>query len=310
MRILMVGAGATGGYFGGRLAQAGRDLTFLVRDRRAQQLRAHGLQLISPHGEATLQPKLISAEELRRSHEGFDLIILSTKSYQLDAAMADIAPAVGSGTMLLPILNGMCQLAVLDARFGAEHVLGGSVRIVADVDAEGRIHQQTKLGELSYGERSRERTARIEAINEAMQGAGFEAILQPDILATLWQKWWILASLGSICIVGRGALGQVAEAPRGPGLARDLVRECTDIAAANGYPANQAMLTDHLQRMTEAGSPLTSSMYRDMIKGAPVEADHILGDLLDRAQGVPAPLLTAAYVQLKVYEAQRVDDTK
>ena len=309
MRILVVGAGATGGYFGGRLAQAGRDVTFLLRERRAQHVRTRGLEIVSPHGNATVHPQTVSAEKLRNKPETFDLIVISTKSYQLASAMDDIAPAVGPGTLLLPILNGMRQLAMLAERFGADHVLGGSVRIVADIDAEGRVCQETTLGELNYGEiwgePSRERTERLMAVQNTLQGAGFGVYLQGNMLATLWQKWWILASLGSICILGRGAIGEVAAAPQGPELARAVVAECTAIAAANGYPANEAMLADHIKRVTEAGSPLTSSMYRDMIKGAPVEADHILGDLLDRAKGVAAPLLTAAYVQLKVYEGSR-----
>ena len=262
---------------------------------------------IFPHGgdPITIRPKIVSAAGLRQTPQAFDLIVIGTKAYQLEAAMDDIAPAVGPHTLLLPILNGMRQLPLLEERFGAEHVLGGSVRIVSDLDEQGRVHQKTPLGELSYGERSGERTSRIEAVDQAMQGSGFVAILQPDILATLWQKWWILASLGSICILARGAIGEAAEAPYGPAFAQAIIDECIGIAAANGYPPNEAMLADHRKRMTEPGSALTSSMYRDMIKGAPVEADHILGDLLGHAKGVSAPLLTAAYVQLKVYEAAR-----
>ena len=305
MRILMVGAGATGGYFGGRLAQAGRDITFLLRENRAKQIRERGLRIISPHGDATVHPRMLSAQDLARTKEQFDLVIISTKAYQLDGAMADIAPAVGSATMLLPLLNGMRQLQVLERRFSAGQVLGGSVRIVADLDEDGRVHQQTMLEELSFGERNGDRSERILAVEQALSHAGFAAILRPDILATLWQKWWILASLGSICILARGTIGQVAAAPRGPEFARSVVQECTKIAAANGYPASETMLADHLRRMEEASSALTSSMYRDMIKGAPVEADHILGDLLQRAKDVDAPLVTAAYVQLRVYEAQR-----
>ncbi len=305
MRILMVGAGATGGYFGGRLVQAGRDVTFLLREPRAARIRERGLTVVTPQGTFTVQPRVRTAAALRATPASFDLIVLGTKAYQLEGAMNDIAPAIGPDTAILPILNGMRQLPVLDERFGAAHVLGGSVRIVADVDAEGRVHQKTNLGELSYGERDRTHSARIEAVNRSMRDAGFEAILQPDIIATLWQKWWILASIGTICILARGTIGQASEAPRGDAFARAVVKECTDIATANGYPPDQAMLADHLKRMTEHGSALTSSMYRDMMKGAPVEADHVLGDLLDRAKEVHAPLLTAAYVQLKVYEAGR-----
>ncbi len=306
MRILMVGAGATGGFFGGKLVAAGRDVTFLLRERRAQQISEHGLQLVDHQGkQLTVHPKTLSAEDLRQRPQPFDLIVLSTKAYQLEAAMDDIAPAVGPATMLLPILNGMRQFPLLDARFGPHRVLGGSVRIVADLDERGRIHQMTSLDEISYGERSRERTARILALDQTLQNVGFTAILQPDILATLWQKWWILASLGAICVLTRGTVGQAAQVPQGPALALAILAECTAIATANGYPPNPDMLAQHQARYTEPGSTLTSSLYRDMTKGASVEADHIFGDLLDHAKGVPAPLLTAAYVQLKVYEAGR-----
>ncbi len=303
MRILVVGAGATGGFYGGLLLNAGRDITFLLRSRRAAQIREHGLQILTHKGdELTLHPKVVSAAELKAAGTTFDLILITTKSYQLAGAMDDIAPAVGPQTMLLPTLNGMAQLSALDQRFGAQHVLAGTVRVVSDVDEQGSVHQMASLDEMSYGERSRERTERILAVDQAMQGAGFTAILPPDILAILWQKWWILASMGVACVLTRGPVGQAASVPHGPELAGAILKECADIATANGYPPDPAMYTEHAARLTEVGSKLTSSLYRDLMKGAPVEADHILGDLLEHAKGVSAPLITAAYVQLKVYE--------
>lgn len=305
MRILMVGAGATGGYFGGRLAQAGRDINFLLRDRRAAQIAEQGLTIRSPHGDAHVQPRVVTAKELQQTPAIFDLIVLTTKSYQLAQAMLDIAPALGPETMIMPILNGMAQLQTLNEHFGAARVLGGSVRIIADLDEAGCVHQMTKLGEWSYGEQNGARTQRIAVVDAALRDAGFDALLQPDILATLWQKWWILASMGAVCVLARGTIGQAVQAPHGTAFTTAVVQECTTIATANGYPPNPAMVADHMRRMTDAQANLTSSMYRDMIKGAPVEADHILGDLLQRTNGTAAPLLTAAYVQLKVYEAQR-----
>ncbi len=308
MRILVVGAGATGGFFGGMLARAGRDVTFLLREGRMRQVQEDGLVLVRPNETVTVRPVMVTAATLREAgtdQEPFDLVVLSTKAYQLEQAMEDVAPALGPQTMILPILNGMRQIAILQERFGAERVLGGSVRIVADMGADGQIQQKTALGELSYGEISREQTARIEAVDGEMRGCGFEALPQPDIVATLWQKWWILASMGVVCVLARGAIGQAASAPEGDVFVRAVLRECTEIARANGFPPDEAMLEDHRKRLLDKGSSLTSSMYRDMTKGAPVEADHILGDLLARAGGVDAPLVRAAYVQLKVYEAGR-----
>ena len=304
MRILIVGAGATGGFYGGKLIQAGRDITFLLRDNRAKQIREQGLRIL-PHraDPITVHPAILTAADLRNSPQNFDLIVISTKAYQLESAMEDIAPAVGPDTMLLPILNGMRQLSILDTRFGASCVLGGSVRVMSDLDEEGRILQMSSLDQMSYGERSGARTPRILRVDAALRSAGFEAILQPDIVDTLWQKWVLLASMGAICVLARGNAGQVALAPHGPAFAAAVVAECRAIATANGYPPAADLVSGHAQRMVEPGSTLTSSMYRDMMKGAPVEADHVLGDLLARAGGVAAPLLTAAYVQLKVYEA-------
>ena len=305
MRVLIVGAGATGGFFGAHLLQSGRDVTFLVRETRAAQLREWGLEVLGPQSNFTVHPRLITAGELLSKPHTFDLIVITTKAYQLADAMEDLAPAMGPETILLPILNGMRQLSILGERFGKEHVLGGSVRVFAELDERGRVHQRTRLGEISYGELSGEQTVRLARVDHLFKGAGFDALPQTDIRSALWQKWWILASLNAICILSRGTIGEVAQAPRGGELVYALIAEATAIAKESGFPPDAAMLEDHTQRMTESRSPLTASMYRDMLKGAPVEADHVLGDLLDRANGVAAPLLTAAYVQLKVYEASR-----
>ena len=305
MRILVIGAGAVGGYFGGRLAAAGRDVTFLVRAARAEQLRRTGLQIFDPYGDVSVQPKLLLAEELKARPEAFDLIVVSTKAYSLEAAMEDFAPAVGSATVILPLLNGMRHLDALDARFGAEHVVGGSTQVVADLDAEGRVHSMTQLHDFNFGERDKAVTERIRAIETTLQGAGFDVHLRPDILATMWQKWTVLASLGAITCLLRGSIGAIVAAPGGVETARTILAECVAMATANGYPPTEAAHTVMTQRLTEPGSPLTASMYRDLQKGARVEADHILGDLLERGRkhGVEAPLVRAAYAQLSVYSA-------
>ena len=305
MRVLVIGAGAVGGYYGGRLAAAGRDVTFLVRGKRAEQMKADGLRLRTPGGEVVVRPKLLSADELTSGGKEFDLVIVSTKAYSLAGAMEDFAPAVGAGTAVLPLLNGMRHLEVLTARFGAERVLGGMCRVAADLDEEGWINLRLPLDELAFGELTGDRhSARIEAIAETLRVEGITATLSDDILTTMWTKWWILASLGTINVLARGTIGEVAAVtPYGPAMAEAAVAECTGIAAANGYPADATMVEDHRKRVVEVGSAMTTSMYRDLAKGASVEADQILGDLLERAKEVKAPLVGAAYVQLKVYEA-------
>ena len=309
MRILVIGAGAVGGYFGGRLAAAGRDVTFLVRAGRAEQLRRTGLEIFDPYGDVTIQPKLLTAEELKARPETFDLILLSTKAYSLESAMEDFAPAVGDATAILPLLNGMRHLDALDARFGAEHVLGGTTYIVADMDAEGRVHSMTRLHDLTFGERDRRVTERIKAIETTLMGAGIDVRLRPDIVATMWQKWTMLASAGAITCLLRGSIGAVVAAPGGVETVNAIVDECMAIASANGYPPENAEYgaeyASTRRRLVEPGSSLVTSMYRDLQKGARVEADQILGCLLEqgRLHGVEAPLVRAAYAQLCVYSA-------
>jgi 2-dehydropantoate 2-reductase len=305
MRILVIGAGATGGYFGGRLAAAGRDVTFLVRHDRAAQLERTGLRIFDPDGDVTVQPKLLSAEALKANPTAFDLILLSTKAYSLDGAIDDFAPAVGSETVILPLLNGMSHMDALAARFGAKHVVGGSTQIIGNMDAEGYVHSMTHLHDLNFGECDKTVTARIKAIDETLRGAGFEVNLKPDIIAAMWQKWTLLASLGAITCLLRGAIGAIVAAPGGLETAQAIEAECVAIATASGHPPDEAFHAMMTKRLTEPGSPLTASMYRDLQKGARVEADHILGDFLarGRSHGVEAPLVQAAFAQLSVYSA-------
>src|SRR5215472_14628976 len=307
MRTLIVGAGATGGFFGGRLAQIGRNVTFLVRPARAEKLRRDGLEIISPHGNATIPAKLITADELRAKPQPFDLIILAVKAYALDQALEDLAPAVGPATTILPLLNGMRQLDMLDALFGADRVIGGTCRINSDVDADGRILQLSKLGDITFGERDRQSTERIARINAELSGALFDLILSPDVLHAMWNKWYVLASLNTICVLPRGTCGEVVAVPHGLDFANAAIDECIAIATANDYPPPADLIDWDRKRLTLPGSDLTSSMYRDMTKNAPVEADHIIGDLLERGEShnVAAPLLRATYIQLKVYASSR-----
>ncbi|HTX57736.1 MAG TPA: 2-dehydropantoate 2-reductase [Candidatus Acidoferrales bacterium] len=300
MRILVVGAGATGGYFGGRLAQAGRDVTFLVRAARAAALRETGLAIKSPLGDVTLTPQIVEKRELAAP---YDLILLGLKAYALESAMEDFAPAVGSQSMILPMLNGMRHIDRLVERFGEGPVLGGVCYVASTLDEHGRIVQLTEMQQLGYGERSGEMSARIHALDEAMQGAGFPAAASPHIIQDMWDKWVVLAALGASTCLLRAAIGTIVAAGGADQILR-VIDECTAVARASDYSPGGSFLTDIRTRLTAAGSPLTSSMFRDMQQGHDVEADHILGDLVDRARGfgLSTPLLAAAYMMLHIYQ--------
>jgi 2-dehydropantoate 2-reductase len=301
MRILIVGAGAVGGYFGGRLAEAGRDVTFLVRPSRARQLTRDGLRIISPHGDAVLSPKLVSAEEIDTP---YDLVFVSVKAYALEAAMNDFAAAVGRQTMILPVLNGMRHIDLLAKRFGDHAVIGGACLVAAEIDGQGRIVQLADVQQLLYGERNGETTPRLKTLDATMQGAGFDPGLSPDIMQAMWEKWIQLATLGAITCLMRGTIGEIVAAPGGAELSIKMLDESAAVATAGGHKPSEDFLSRNAAAMTTPGSSLTSSMYRDLRKNAPVEADHILGDFIEggSAHGVATPLLKAAFINLRVYQ--------
>jgi 2-dehydropantoate 2-reductase len=303
MRILVVGAGATGGYFGGRMAQAGRDVTFLVRPGRAAQIAADGLQIISPHGDVTLQPKLVTASDLTAD---YDAVLLTVKAYALDAAINDLKPAMAGGAMIMPVLNGMRHIDRLIAEYGDAAVLGGVCVVASMVDAAGRIVQLAPMQGLSYGERSGAITDRICALDETIQGCEFPGTLSETILQAMWEKWTFLATLGALTCLMRGSIGALVAVPGGRDVALGMLAECVSVATAEGFPPSEAFLTRIKAMVTLEGSPLTASMYRDLQAGAPVEADQILGDMLVRASGhgLATPLLQAAFTQLSIYQAE------
>ncbi|GGA15348.1 2-dehydropantoate 2-reductase [Dyella caseinilytica] len=305
MKILVVGAGATGGYFGGRLLERGQDVTFLVRKARAAVLARDGLLIRSPAGDAALpSPSTVQASTLNHA---FDLIIVSCKAYHLAQVIDDIAPAVGPDTAILPILNGMQHLDLLDARFGAKHVLGGSCFIASTLNAEGVVHHLGKPHRLTYGERDGSRSERVEHIEQAMLKANFESFLSSSILQDMWDKWVFLASLAGITCLMRAPIGDIVAAQGGTQATLQLLEECSRVAEACGHAPSEAALQRSRSVLTEADSSTSASMMRDLEQGGQVEADHIIGDMLARgeAAGLDLPMLRVTYAHLKAYEARR-----
>ena len=307
MRILVVGAGAIGGYFGARLAVAGRDVTFLVRPKRAQQL-AGGLILLSPKGDATIAaPKLVSEATLSplgAPSEPFDLILLSCKSYDLDSAMDSFARAVGPKTMILPLLNGESHIDTLKKRFGAGAVLGGQCQISSTLDEQGRVVHLNDWHMLGFGELDGSPSTRIEAVNESFSGANFEPQLSLHILHDMWEKWVFIATMAGITCLMRAALGDI-ETAGGTSIALELFEECSAIAGKNGYTVRPVVGERIRKTLTTPGSTLMASMLRDVEGQRKTEHEHILGDLLARAQGIPAPVLEICLAHLRAYEARR-----
>lgn len=304
MRLLVVGAGSTGGYFGGRLAKAGRDVTFLVRLARRAQLLAGGLQVESPCGDFSILPEMVSAGEIDAP---YDAVLLAVKGYSLKAALDDMAPAVGPDTMVTPLLNGMKHMEILRERFGERSVIGAACFIPVMLDGEGRIVHLSKVHELVYGELSGASSIRMQELDAFMSGAGFDNRFSDTIEREMWEKWVLLASLSGINCLMRGSIGEAMAAPGGIEFASRFLDEVVAIIRAVGSAPSEKFLAETRARLTQSGSSMTASVYRDLQSGSRLEADQILGDLLARGQRakVPTPLLAAAYTNVSIYENRR-----
>jgi 2-dehydropantoate 2-reductase len=305
VKILILGAGAVGGYWGARLHQAGIDVTFLLREKRAETVRKNGLVVKSPKtGDAVLPVKVVT----KASDGGpYEVIILACKGYDLSSALDAIAPAVGANTTIVPILNGHMHFAILDARFGKERVAGGLARIGGMLGPNGEILHSGASG-VSFGERDGKppRAALVE-LDAACKKAGIVGGLNPNINQDLWDKWIMLGAIAGMCSAMRGAIGDIMASDEGEAIMREILDECRKVAQAEGYPPGDKAYEGVKAALTQKSSKSVASILGDIEKGGAVEGKQIVGDMLTRARkhGIAAPNLRFAYAHLQTYEARR-----
>lgn len=305
MKILVVGAGAIGGYYGARLVQAGADVTFLVRAKRAAALAADGLHVRSELGDFHAPVNTALRENLK---PGYDLILLSCKTYDLPTAIEDIAPAVGPATAILPFLNGLSVYELLDARFGRSRVLGGVSYIATQLDSAGVIQHFGPTDVVVVGERSpetRQQAADFHAL--IAQSAGARS-LSPQITHALWNKWVMLGTGALMTCLMRGTVAEILATQEGEALMRQALAESLSVAAAE----ENALAPEEIQRiearLLDANSAWAASMMRDIAQQAPrLEAQAIVGDMIVRAErhGLAVPLFRVGYCHLQVYARQQ-----
>jgi 2-dehydropantoate 2-reductase len=299
--ILVVGAGATGGFFGALLAKRGRDVTFLVRPPRAAALRQHGLRVTGQGHDDLIDAKVVTSRDLAAP---FELILLSVKATGLAEALDDLAPAVGPDTAVVPFLNGLDHMRALNGRFGRQRVFGGVVAVATTLAADGTIVQLAPGASLTIGEQDGPLTARMEGIAALLSGAGFTFDVTSDIVSAMWRKWVFIASIGALTCLFRGTIGEVAAAPGGSEVGPAILREAASVAAAAGHPLPRPDRNALFRLLTDPGSAMTSSLYRDLQAGRGTEVEQILGDLISRARalGVATPVLDLATLALRVHQ--------
>ena len=300
-RILVVGAGSTGGYFGAHLAKAGRDVTFLVRPRRKQQIERGGLVINGRGGTFTVQPKMVQVGE---AEEFFDVVIVAVKGQSLPGVIVEIAPYVGPDTLILPLLNGMRHYDLLEHAFGKERLLGCVCKIGAVVRADGSIDQLSDQHELAYGELDGTRSGRLDKLHARIVDAGFTARVSANIVSEIWMKWCMIATIGAVTCTMRAPVGAVASTPEGSLFSQAVLREVCAVVSAIGTALPSSFVDDLAARLGDTRSAQVSSLYRDLIENIPTEYETVIGDLCDRAlaAGIATPLLGAARAHLATYE--------
>ncbi|WP_207537396.1 2-dehydropantoate 2-reductase [Sabulicella rubraurantiaca] len=299
MRLLVLGAGALGGYYGGRLHEAGGDVTFLVRPARAEALRRDGLRIESPYGDAHL-PVRVTTEP----GSGFDVVLLTCKNYDLPGAIEAVRPAVEAGALVVPVLNGMSHIGALQEAFGPGRVLGGLAKIQATLTPDGTVRHFNDWRWLFFGRLDGAPCPVSAALEEAFAPAkGVVAKQVPDMERRLWEKIVHLGTSAIGTVLMRGDVGRIVRAGGSPLLQRVLERNAA-IAAHHGHPVTDAFMTEYRALFSDAGSAYATSMLRDIERGARNEGEAVLGFLLEAARraGVPDEIHEAALLHARVQQ--------
>jgi 2-dehydropantoate 2-reductase len=304
MKILVLGAGAVGGYFGGRMAQKGADVTFQVRPKRAEALARDGLRIASKFGDASVKVRCVTQDRVKPE---YDVVMFTAKAYDFASALDAIAPAMGAKTLALPFLNGMAHMAKLDERFGRERVLGGVAYIAAQLAPDGSIKHLNDFHRIVYGPRDAGQKTACDALGKTLEGVNFDSKQLDNIEQAMWDKWVLLATLAGITCLMRGPVGDIVATASGERLTLALLAECASIAAAERCPTPEAVMGNYRGMLTQKGSGFTASMLRDIESGGQTEGDHILGALLATARkhSLAAPVLEVAATHVETYAARR-----
>lgn len=305
MRFLVLGAGALGGYFGAKLLRGGADVTFLVRPKRAAQLAANGLVLKSQDGDIAVPAKTVLAGQVAGT---YDIVLLCCKAYDLDDAIAAIAPAMGPDSAVLPFLNGLRHVDLLADRLGAGRVLGGLTAVNAVLAPNGDVVQSpirinmTACGELRGGS-----SARCAEIQRAFTSGGAEIAVSDGILGPMWIKFFAFATIAAVATLTRARAGTIARTPTGAALVAQAMEECRMVATAEGYPPPGETAGLIRGTFSQPASGYGPSILVDMEEGRTTEGEHTVGDMVARAARhcMPVPVLTAALCNLQAYEITR-----
>ena len=300
MKILVLGSGGIGGFFGSYLVEAGADVTFLVRSKRKEILSINGLNIVSSLGNLSIKPKTILSEELKPI---YDVIIVTCKTYDLDQAILDLRPIKGKG-IIIPFLNGINHIEKLDKEFGSLNVMGGVAHISSNVNEQGTIEHFSEFKKLTFGNRNLINDDKIKSFYEICQKTKFDSVLSENINLDLWKKWVFISTVAGATSLFRSSLGEITKHDYGKKVVIDLFHECAEIAKLNGYDFDENEKNLQIKTVTNSGSPIKASMLRDIEKKSLTEHEEIFGDLIvaGNKYNVNCPILMSSYIKMKIYQ--------
>jgi len=301
MKIAVMGAGAIGAYFGGRMADAGHDVSFVARGDHLSTMKANGLKVTSPLGDFDINP--VQATDNPADIGVVDLILFMVKNYDTVAAAEQARPMVGPDTGVVSFQNGVDARDLLSAAFGAEHVMGGAALIPASVPAPGVISHDGTIAKLVFGEFGETTSPRAEALAEALASSGIDHQIHPDIEAMLWIKFIFLASMTALNCMTRQTNDAVLGDPDIRALYVDAMHEVAAVAKAQGVVLPDSIVDDQLAFSDSFPAGVKTSMLQDLERGKRLEVAHLSGTVarIGAELGVPTPIHRTAFAILKPF---------
>lgn len=299
MRIAVFGTGGVGGFFGGRLAQAGEDVTFIARGEHLRAIKASGLKVESPSGDFVVSPAK-ATDDVKEAGE-VELVIVGVKAWQVPEAAHAMKPLVAAGTTVLPLQNGVDAVSQLVAELGADKVIGGLCRIVSFVVEPGRIRHAGLTPSVIIGELDNRRTPRIDAIEQVFKSAGVEISVASDIQVALWTKFLFIASFSGIGAVANAPAGVVRSDPKWRSQLLKAMEEIYTLAHARGIKLPPDSVDKVMANVDRLPEDATSSMQRDIAARKPSELESQNGAVVRMAHeaGVDVPTHELIYETLK-----------
>ena len=300
MKVLILGVGGLGGFFGAHLQKTNCDVTFLVREKTKKLISEHGIKILSDFGNFKIKPVLITKKELKVN---YDVVIISCKAYDLDEAINDLKPSQ-KNAVIVPLLNGQAHINKLEKAFKKENVFGGVAHVSSNTTTPGEIKHVGKIKRLCFGARHKENQEIANDFYQLCRKADFQTILSENINLDIWEKWIFLATIAGATTLFQTSIDNINIKPNGKIFIQNLWNECINISKENGYELRTESKSLHEDLLFKSDYPFKASMLVDMEKKLMTEHEHIFFEFikLGKKKKLITSLLETCHLNMSIYE--------